>query len=114
MTQMFYDCPQCGDIGLIGSLQDHPLRSCPCDLGFCPKCGGEIQEFLNEPTIREVITSYDEDPDEFLAKLNPTPDGMQDTASIHPLAAMVALDEEIEAESPGWMTGRPDDAREKS
>lgn len=33
----------------------------------------------------------------------PTPSGDAD----HPLARMVALDEEIEAENPGWMTGEP-------
>jgi hypothetical protein len=72
---MFYDCPQCGDIGRISSLQDHPLRPCPCDLGFCPKCGGAIDEFLNEATIREVIKSYDECADTFLDALPIDPAG---------------------------------------
>lgn len=65
----FFDCPQCGHIGRVDQLKDHPVRPSPIDLGFCPECGGEVEWPLTEQEIRVVLVSYGDDPEVFLAHL---------------------------------------------
>lgn len=67
--QWFFDCGQCGHIGRVDQLKDHPVRPSPMDLGFCPECGREVEVLLDEQEIRAALVSYDEDPDAFLAHL---------------------------------------------
>ena len=66
----YFDCEQCGHIGLASQLKDHPLRPVPEDLGFCPECGSEVRDLETEATIRATLISYDEEPDAYLAKLS--------------------------------------------
>lgn len=65
----YFDCEQCGHIGLVSQLKEHPLRPVPDDLGFCPECGSEVRDLETEATIRETLASYEEDADAYLAKL---------------------------------------------
>jgi len=66
----YYECGQCGDIGKLSVLKDHPTRPGPMDIGFCPECGSEIEEPLTESECRALLESYDEDFDKFFP---PTP-----------------------------------------
>lgn len=54
----YYDCYNCGEIGNVTALKEHPFRPHPLDIGFCPKCGCEISEVLNEHEIRSVAADY--------------------------------------------------------
>lgn len=42
---MFVEYGQCGWLGPVADLQDHPTRPLPDDLGFCPECECEIDEW---------------------------------------------------------------------
>lgn len=67
--QFYFDCPQCGHLGRVEDLRDHPTRPMPQDLGFCPKCGGEIEEPIREAAVRELLIEYGDDPDVEIAKI---------------------------------------------
>lgn len=70
MAPAYFDCPQCGHLGNIGELKDHPTRPMPLDLGFCPKCGGEVDRTLSEPEVRRLVSEeYGEDPEAVLAEI---------------------------------------------
>lgn len=66
---IYFDCPGCGEIGLESELQEHNTRPMPQDIGFCPKCGWEIDELQPESTIRLTLESYGEDADAALAEI---------------------------------------------
>ena len=68
-TPWFFDCPQCGEIGRLSQLKEHPTRPVAMDLGFCPKCGGEVQNPSTEAEIKAVLADYGEDADAFIAAL---------------------------------------------
>ena len=42
MIILYTDCPQCGWVGPVSDLKDHPTRPQPMDFGFCPECGAEV------------------------------------------------------------------------
>lgn len=67
--EWFYDCPRCGEVGMLSELQDHPTRPMADDLGFCPHCGAEQDELLDEPAVRFLIESYGDNPDVELPRI---------------------------------------------
>lgn len=69
MTAWYFECGQCGHIGPMSELRDHPTRPVAMDIGFCPKCGREVEETLTEAEVRERLVEYDEDPDAYFATL---------------------------------------------
>lgn len=54
------ECPQCGWIGTIFELKDHPTRPVAMDLGFCPECGGEIDVLMTKTEADELRASYED------------------------------------------------------
>ena len=67
----YFDCPQCGHIGLLIQLKEHPVRPSPMDIGFCPECGGEVDDIITEDQVRAVLADYGEDADAYLSRLSP-------------------------------------------
>lgn len=59
---MFTECGQCGWIGPLADLKDHPTRPMPQDIGFCPErnCGAEIDEWpFDEAEYARRLAEYD-------------------------------------------------------
>jgi hypothetical protein len=56
---MFTECGQCGWIGPLTELNEHPTRPMPMDLGFCPECGCECEVIYNEDEIAKIIADYE-------------------------------------------------------
>lgn len=83
-AKMFFDCGQCGHIGLPCELKDHPDRPVPEDVGFCPECRTELRldDIVSEERIREVFKSYDEDPDAEIAKIEKRVEGREGQNSV--------------------------------
>lgn len=73
MSDWYFDCPQCGHIGTAAQMREHPTRPVAMDLGFCPFCGGEIEELVTEQHVRELMIEYGEDPDAAIAQMTPPP-----------------------------------------
>jgi len=55
------ECGQCGWLGKVEELKEHPLRPVPEDEGFCPDCGSEItfQDILTTAEAEAILASYD-------------------------------------------------------
>ena len=68
MGDWWFDCPQCGNIDRADKMNAHPVRPMAMDLGFCPKCGGEIEELITETQVRELLDEYGDDADKFFAE----------------------------------------------
>jgi Zn finger protein HypA/HybF involved in hydrogenase expression len=71
--EWFFDCPQCGHIGTMADMREHPTRPVAMDLGFCPKCGGEIEELISEDQVRALMIEYGDDPDAEMAAIKANP-----------------------------------------
>lgn len=57
------ECGQCGWIGKITDLKDHPERPTAMDLGFCPDCMKnhriiEVEVLMTEQEALDEIASY--------------------------------------------------------
>jgi len=53
------ECNQCGWIGGLWELKEHPTRSNPMDLGFCPECGCECEDVFGTAEKDRRIAEYD-------------------------------------------------------
>lgn len=69
IVQHYFDCAGCGHIDRIENMIDHPTRPMPSDLGFCPKCGAEVTDYIREDRVRELLAEYGEDADAFLQSI---------------------------------------------
>lgn len=54
----FTECGQCGWLGPITELNEHPERPMPNDLGFCPYCGCDCDYMLTEEEAAKIIADY--------------------------------------------------------
>jgi hypothetical protein len=52
------ECGQCGWLGKMSEMKEHPTRPRPTDLGFCPECGAEIYVLLTTGQARKIEESY--------------------------------------------------------
>ncbi len=66
---IYFDCGQCGDIGRVDQLVEHPTRPMPTDIGFCPKCESEIDYLITEEQVRALLAEYGEEADAFFNSL---------------------------------------------
>jgi len=63
-TLDYFDCGQCGHIGMVAELKEHPFRPMPEDLGFCPECGAEVECLITRADVAKLLESYGEDVEE--------------------------------------------------
>lgn len=54
----YAECGNCGWIGPITELDEHPTRPMPMDLGFCPECACEIDNILTEEEATRLLEEY--------------------------------------------------------
>jgi len=55
----FTECGQCGWIGPVTELNEHPTRPMPMDLGFCPECDCECEVLYDEDEVAKIIADYE-------------------------------------------------------
>lgn len=65
----YFDCGQCGHIGMVSELKEHPFRPMPEDIGFCPECGVEVEDLITRDNVAELLVAYGEDADEGLKEI---------------------------------------------
>ena len=58
-NEKWTECPQCGWMGGLWELKDHPTRPMPSDWGFCPECGGECDEVFDTAEKDRRVAEYD-------------------------------------------------------
>jgi len=55
----FAECSQCGWIGSVAELKEHPTRPMPTDFGFCPECATEIDDIpFDEIELERRLIEY--------------------------------------------------------
>ena len=54
------ECANCGWMGPLTDLKDHPLRPMPCDFGFCPECTFECDgEIFDDEEMQQRLKEYE-------------------------------------------------------